>query len=70
MKAYKGIIKGNTIVLEEKPNLPDNSEALVILKPLVRQKQNEIVKRHLKFLDQGFDMGKVLIKIRQEIHER
>lgn len=70
MKAYKGIVKGNTIVLKEKPNLPDNSEAIVILKPLVKQKQNEIVKRQLKFLDQGFDMGKILIRTRKEIHER
>ena len=34
MKVYRGIVKGNTILLEEKPDLPDECPALVEIKPV------------------------------------
>ena len=34
MKGYKGIVKGNTVILEEKPDLPDECRALLEIKPV------------------------------------
>jgi len=34
LKVYKGIANGNTVILEGKPDLPDESPALVEIKPL------------------------------------
>ena len=70
MKTYKGLVNGTTIVLQEDPGLPRGSEAIVLLKPLMKETQDEIIKRQLDILDQGFDMGKVLVQSRGEIYER
>ena len=70
MRTYKGVVNGNTITLEEDPGLPRDSEALVLLRTLTKESQDEIVKRQLELLNQGFDMGKVLVQSREEIYER
>ena len=33
-EVYKGIVRGNTVILEEKLDLPDETRALVEIKPI------------------------------------
>jgi hypothetical protein len=42
MKVYKGIVKGNTILLEEKADLPDGCPALVEIKPLDQARDEDL----------------------------
>ena len=50
MKVYKGIVKGNTVILEEKPDLPDECPALVEIKPLDQARDEEISRRQIALL--------------------
>lgn len=51
MKTYRGIVKGTMIVLEEKPDLPDEGPALVEIKLLDQAaKDEEIGRRQLELL--------------------
>lgn len=70
MRVYKGIVKGNTILLEEKPDLPDECEALVQIKPLDRARDEEIARRHIELLRKAPKVGKLLYKKREELYER
>ena len=69
MKPYRGVVRGNTVVLEEKPDVADGTEALVLVKP-TEDEETEIVKRQKALLDKGFEMGKLLYKKREELHGR
>jgi hypothetical protein len=69
MKTYKGIVKGNTVVLKEKPDVEDGTEALVLVKATEEEEQ-EIVRRQKALLEKGFAMGKLRYKKREELHER
>jgi len=69
MKAYRGIVKGNTVVLEEKADVEDGSEALVLVKAS-EDEEREIVRRQKAMLGKGFEMGKLLYKERSELHGR
>lgn len=70
MKLYKGVVKGNTIVLEEKPELPENCPALVEIKPLDRTRDAEIARQQLELLRNAPRVGKLLYKKREELYER
>lgn len=70
MRLYKGIVKGNTIVLEEKPELPENCPALVEIKPLDRTRDEEIARQQLELLHNAPRVGKLLYKKREELYER
>lgn len=70
MKAYRGVIRGKTIILRNKPDLPDGAEALVTLQPLDTNDVGEIVKQQLEFLEEAPRAGRILIKRREEIYER
>jgi len=70
MKIYKGIVKGNTILLEEKPDLPDDCQALVEIKPLDRARDEEIARRHIEILRKAPKVGRLLYKKREELYER
>ena len=70
MRVYKGIVKGNTIVLEEKPDLPDECPALVEIKPLDKARDEEIARRHIELLRKAPRVGKLLYKNREELYER
>jgi len=70
MKTYRGIIKGNTIILEETPDLPKETEAIVSIKVIDKGKEEEIVKKHLEFLENPHHGGKLLYKKREELYER
>jgi hypothetical protein len=49
MKTYKGIVKGNTVVLKEKPDVEDRTEALVLVKATEAEEQ-EIISRQKAML--------------------
>lgn len=70
MKVYKGIVKGNTVILEEKPDLPDECPALVEIKPLDRARDEEIARRHIELLKKAPRVGKLLYKKREDIYDR
>jgi hypothetical protein len=71
MKTYKGIVKGNTIVLDETPDLPDECPALVEIKPLDQAaKDEEIARRQKELMKHAPRVGKLLYKKREELYER
>ena len=69
MKVYRGIVKGNTVILEEKPDVEEGSEALVLVKAS-EDEDKEIIRRQKAMLEKGFEMGKLLYKDRGELHGR
>lgn len=70
MKLYKGIVRGNTVVLEEHPDLPDNCPALVEIKPLDQTRDEEIARRHIELLKNPHKGGKLLYRRREELYDR
>lgn len=71
MKVYRGVIKGNTIVLEERPDLPDECQALVEIKPLDQAaKDEEITRRQIELLKHPHKGGKLLYRRREELYDR
>jgi len=48
MKTYRGVVKGNTVILEEKPDLPDECQALVEIKPVDRTRDEEIARQQIE----------------------
>ena len=70
MKVYKGIVKGNTVILEEKPDLPDECPALVEIKPLDEVRDREIARRQIALLKKAPRVGKLLYKKREDIYDR
>ncbi len=70
MKVYKGIVRGNTIVLEEKPDLPDGCPALVEIKPLSQARDEEITRRQIELLKNPHKGGKLLYRRREELYDR
>jgi len=48
MKTYRDIIKGNTVILEKTPGLPDDTKAIVSIKVIDRIQEEETVKRQLE----------------------
>ena len=69
VKSYRGIIRGNTVVLEQKPDVDDGAEALVLVKAS-KEEEKEIIQRQKAMLEKGFAMGKLLYKDRGELHGR
>jgi DNA invertase Pin-like site-specific DNA recombinase len=67
MKPYKGIVKGNTVILEETPEGAEGAEAIVLLK-VSEQEDQEITQRQKAMLQKGFAMGKLRYKKREELH--
>lgn len=70
MKTYRGIVKGNTVILDEKPDLPDECPALVEIKPLDRARDEEIARRHIDLLRKAPRVGRLLYKKRDDLYER
>lgn len=69
-KVFKGIVEDNIIRLEGKVDLPSGTKALVTLKTIVKEEQEEIKDRQLKLLDKGFYLGKKLYSIRNDLYAR
>jgi hypothetical protein len=70
MRVYKGVVRGNTIVLEEKPDLPDDCQALVEIRPLDLARDEEIAQQQLELLRKAPRVGKLLYHKREELYER
>ena len=70
MKVYKGIVKGNTVVLEEKPDLPDECPALVEIKRLDEAREGEIARRQIALLKNPHKGRKLLYRRREELYDR
>jgi hypothetical protein len=70
MKVYKGIVKGNTVILEEKPDLPDETPALVEIKPIDQAREEGIVRRQIALLRNPHKGGKLLYRRREELYDR
>jgi hypothetical protein len=70
MKVHRGVVKGNTIVLDERPDLPEDCAALVEIKPLDRARDEEIAKRQLALLRRAPRVGKLRYKRREELYDR
>jgi len=70
MKVYKGIVKGNTVILDEKPDLPDECPALVEIKPLDQARDREIARRHIALLKKAPRVGRLLYKKREDLYDR
>jgi hypothetical protein len=69
MKTYRGIVKGNTVILEQEPDVQEGAEVLVLIQATEDEEQ-EIVRRQKAMLEKGFAMGKLLSQERGELHER
>jgi hypothetical protein len=69
MKTYRGVVKGNTVVLQERPDAAEGAEALVLIKS-PNEEEQEIVQRQKAMLEEGFPMGRLLYLNRGELHGR
>jgi hypothetical protein len=67
MKPYRGIVRGNTVILEETPEGAEGAEAIVLLK-VSAEEDREIIQRQKAMLKRGFPMGKLLYRKREELH--
>jgi hypothetical protein len=67
---YRGVVNGRTIVLEEKPDLPDGCRALVEITPIEKVRDEEIARRHIELLRNAPRVGKLLYKKREELYKR
>lgn len=70
MKLYKGIVKGNTIVLEETPDLPDECLALVGITPLAQAEEEQVARRQIALLRRAPRVGRLLYTQREDLYER
>jgi hypothetical protein len=67
MKPYRGVVKGNTVILEETPEGAKGVEAIVLLKVSETEDQ-VIIRRQKAMLQKGFTMGRLRDKKREELH--
>jgi hypothetical protein len=67
MKPYRGIVKGNTVILEQIPEAAEGAEAIVLLK-VSEEEDRAIVQRQKAMLKKGFPMGQLRYKKREELH--
>ncbi|MBI2986490.1 MAG: hypothetical protein HYY45_06965 [Deltaproteobacteria bacterium] len=70
MKTYRGVVRGNTVILEEKPDLPDECQALVEIKPLDRARDEEIARQQIELLKNPHKGGRLLYRRREELYDR
>ncbi len=69
-KIYKGTVEGDVIHLKENIDLPLGTQAIIILKTIGKEKQEDIKNRQLKLLDKGFNLGKKLYIKREDLYVR
>jgi hypothetical protein len=71
MKTYRGIVKGNTIVLEQTPDLPVECPAEVAITPLVHPpREQELVRRQVERLAHPHKGGTLRYRRREELYAR
>lgn len=69
-KIYKGTVEGDVIHLKESIDLPMGTHAIITLKTINKEKQEDIKNRQLKLLDKGFNLGKKLYTKREDLYAR
>ena len=69
-KLYKGTIEGNLIRLKESVDLPTGSQAIIIVKTLDKEEQQDIIHRQIALLEKGFYLGKKLYSRRDDLYVR
>ena len=69
-KVYKGVVEDNVIRFKEAISLPFGTEALVTLRAMKKEVQEEIKDRQLRLLDKGFYLGKKLYSTREDLYAR
>jgi hypothetical protein len=69
-RTYKGTVEGSVIHLERKSDLPAGTHALVTLKTVDEDRQEDIQNRQLKLLDKGFNLGNKLYGKREDLYAR
>lgn len=69
MRTYRGIVKGNTVILEHTLDVQEGTEVIVLIQTTEDEEQ-EIVQRQKAMLERGFAMGKLLCKERGELRGR
>ena len=67
MKSYRGVIRGNSVILEEVPEGAEGAEAIVLLK-VPEEEDQVIIQRQKAMLQKGFAMGKLRYKKREVLH--
>lgn len=67
--ACHGDRKGNAVILEQKPDVEDGTEVLVLVK-VTEDEEQEIIRRQKAMLEKGFSMGRLLYKERGELHRQ
>ena len=70
MKRYKGIVTGNTIVLDEKPDLPDRCPAIVRIDRIDPKRHEIAVRKQLDLLNRPHRGGRLLYRDREELYDR
>jgi len=71
MTTYRGIVKGNTIVLERAPNLPDACQADIAITPLTHPAHEDaLVERQRARLAHPHKGGALRYRRREEIYGR
>ena len=66
MKRYKGIVTGNTIVLDEKPDLPDRCPAIVRIDRIDPKRHEIAVRKQLDLLNRPHRGGRLLYATRAD----
>jgi hypothetical protein len=69
-KIYKGTVEGDVIHLKENIDLPMGTHAIITLKTIGKEKQEDIKNRQLKLLDKGFNLGRKLYIKREDLYAR
>ncbi len=69
-KIFSGTVKGDYIQLEKAAEIPNGTQAKVIVETDAKNKQDEIRNRQLSLIKNGFDLGGKFYSHRNELHER
>jgi len=69
MKTYRGVIQGNAVVLNQKLDVEDGTEAIVLVGG-AEEKEEVIIQRQKALLKKGFVMGSLLYQTREALHVR
>ena len=70
MKAYRGLVRGNTIILEEEPGLPEDCLALVEISPLEGASEAELVRQQIDLMAKPHRGGKLARHTREDLNSR
>ena len=70
LKVVEGIYKSDSLKLLKPLGLHEGQLVKAIIIEIDEKQCQNAKERQLKLLDKGLDMGKILVKHREEVHER